>query len=54
MTPTNPSENPTYFAPVFVSATMGPAPSLGEGRQAGFSQGAILQVSPVGGPEQSS
>ena len=53
MNPNTPSESkgsPTYFAPVFVSATMGPAPQLGEGSPFCFSQGSMIHVSPVGGP----
>jgi len=55
MTPSTPSESkgsPTYFAPVFVSAIMGPA-SYREASQPGFSQAATISVSPVSGPEQS-
>jgi len=54
MTSNPPSDSPTYFAPVYVSATMGPASRLGEdGQSSGFGQGAMISVSPVGGPERS-
>ena len=52
MTPSTLSESSTYFAPVFVSASMGPA-SYREASQSGFSQAALINVSPVSGPEQS-